>query len=83
MQRTRAASIPHQRRAAKLLTHDEARRIAANIAKLPGVIASVDRRSREYLIDREVERLIEAAKQNRSGHRNAKNASHASKRRLI
>jgi type 1 fimbriae regulatory protein FimB/type 1 fimbriae regulatory protein FimE len=27
--------------------------------------------SREYLTDREVERLIEAAKQNRSGHRDA------------
>ena len=26
---------------------------------------------REYLTDREVERLIEAAKQNRSGHRDA------------
>ena len=33
MQRTRATSIPHQRRAAKLLTHDGARRIAANIAR--------------------------------------------------
>ena len=28
-------------------------------------------RSREYLTDREVERLIEVAKQNRSGHRDA------------
>jgi hypothetical protein len=28
-------------------------------------------RSREYLTEREVERLIEAAKQNRSGHRDA------------
>ena len=32
---------------------------------------TVDRRSREYLTEREVERLIEAAKQNRSGHRDA------------
>jgi type 1 fimbriae regulatory protein FimB/type 1 fimbriae regulatory protein FimE len=29
------------------------------------------RRSREYLTEREVERLVEAAKQNRSGHRDA------------
>ena len=29
------------------------------------------KRSREYLTDREVERLIEAAKHNRSGHRDA------------
>jgi hypothetical protein len=35
------------------------------------VNVTVDRRSREYLTDREVERLIEAAKQNRSGHRGA------------
>jgi integrase len=35
------------------------------------VNVTVDRRSREYLTDREVERLIEAAKQNRSGHRDA------------
>ena len=28
-------------------------------------------RSRKYLTEREVERLIEAAKQNRSGHRDA------------
>jgi hypothetical protein len=33
--------------------------------------ATVGRRSREYLTEREVERLIEAAKQNRSGHRDA------------
>jgi site-specific recombinase XerD len=32
---------------------------------------TVGKRSREYLTDREVERLIEAAKQNRSGHRDA------------
>jgi hypothetical protein len=31
------------------------------------VNVTVGKRSREYLIDREVERLIEAAKQNRSG----------------
>ena len=31
------------------------------------VNVTVDQRSREYLTDREVERLIEAAKQNRSG----------------
>ncbi|MFZ2076201.1 MAG: tyrosine-type recombinase/integrase, partial [Xanthobacteraceae bacterium] len=35
------------------------------------VNVTVGKRSREYLTDREVERLIEAAKQNRSGHRNA------------
>jgi hypothetical protein len=35
------------------------------------VNVTVGRRSREYLTEREVERLIEAAKQNRSGHRNA------------
>jgi integrase len=35
------------------------------------VNVTVDQRSREYLTDREVERLIEAAKQNRSGHRDA------------
>ena len=33
------------------------------------VNVTVGRRSREYLTEREVERLIEAAKQNRSGHR--------------
>ena len=33
------------------------------------VNVTVGRRSREYLTDREVERLIEAAKENRSGHR--------------
>jgi integrase len=32
------------------------------------VNVTVPRRSREYLTEREVERLIEAAKQNRSGH---------------
>jgi integrase len=35
------------------------------------VNVTVGKRSREYLADREVERLIEAAKQNRSGHRDA------------
>jgi hypothetical protein len=35
------------------------------------VNVTVGRRSREYLTDREVERLIEAAKHNRSGHRDA------------
>src|SRR6476660_3119416 len=35
------------------------------------VNVTVGRRSREYLTDREVERLIEATKQNRSGHRDA------------
>jgi integrase len=35
------------------------------------VNVTVARRSREYLTDREVERLIEAAKRNRSGHRDA------------
>jgi len=33
------------------------------------VNVTVGQRSREYLTDREVERLIEAAKENRSGHR--------------
>jgi integrase len=35
------------------------------------VNVTVGKRSREYLTDREVERLIEAGKQNRSGHRDA------------
>jgi len=35
------------------------------------VNVTVGQRSREYLTDREVERLIEAAKQNRSEHRDA------------
>ena len=35
------------------------------------VNVTVGKRDREYLTDREVERLIEAAKQNRSGHRDA------------
>jgi hypothetical protein len=35
------------------------------------VNVTVGRRSREYLTEREIERLIEAAKQNRSGHRDA------------
>jgi integrase len=35
------------------------------------VNVTVGRRSGEYLTEREVERLIEAAKQNRSGHRDA------------
>ena len=36
------------------------------------VNVTVGRRRREYLTDREVERLVEAAKQNRSGHRDEK-----------
>jgi hypothetical protein len=36
------------------------------------VNVTVGKRSREYLTDREVERLIEAAKQNRSGHRSSR-----------
>jgi type 1 fimbriae regulatory protein FimB/type 1 fimbriae regulatory protein FimE len=35
------------------------------------VNVTVGRRSREYLTEREVEWLVEAAKQNRSGHRDA------------
>jgi site-specific recombinase XerD len=35
------------------------------------VNVTVRKRSRECLTEREVERLIEAAKQNRSGHRDA------------
>jgi len=35
------------------------------------VNVTVSRRSRESLTEQEVERLIEAAKQNRSGHRDA------------
>ena len=35
------------------------------------VNVTVGRRSREYLTEREVERLIEATKQNRCGHRDA------------
>jgi integrase len=35
------------------------------------VNVTVGRRGREYLTEREVERLIEAAKQNRCGHRDA------------
>src|SRR5262249_55156641 len=35
------------------------------------VNVTVGKRSREYLTDREVERLIEVGKQNRSGHRDA------------
>ena len=35
------------------------------------VNVTVGQRGRDYLTDREAERLIEAAKQNRSGHRDA------------
>jgi type 1 fimbriae regulatory protein FimB/type 1 fimbriae regulatory protein FimE len=38
---------------------------------LISVNVTVGKRGREYLTEREVERLIEAAKQNRSGHRDA------------
>ena len=41
------------------------------LAASRSVNVTVGRRSREYLTEREVERLIEAAKQNRSGHRDA------------
>ena len=41
------------------------------VAAPTSVNVTVGRRSREYLTEREVERLIEAAKQNRSGHRDA------------
>jgi integrase len=37
----------------------------------PPVNVTVGRRSREYLTEREVERLIEAARQSRCGHRDA------------
>jgi integrase len=40
-------------------------------AAATAVNVTVGQRSRDYLTDREVERLIEAAKQNRSGHRDA------------
>jgi branched-chain amino acid transport system substrate-binding protein len=40
-------------------------------AKIGVLYQNDDRRSREYLTEREVERLIEAAKQNRCGHRDA------------
>ena len=40
-------------------------------AALTSVNVTVGKRGREYLTDREVQRLIEAAKQNRSGHRDA------------
>jgi hypothetical protein len=39
------------------------------VAAPTSVNVIVGRRSREYLTEREVERLIEAAKQNRSGQR--------------
>src|SRR6516162_7387436 len=41
------------------------------LAAPTSVNVTVGKRSREYLTDREVERLIEAAKQNRSGHRDS------------
>ena len=41
------------------------------VAAPTSVNVTVGRRSREYLTEREVERLIEAAKQNRCGHRDA------------
>ena len=45
----------------------------ARLRKPPptSVNVTVGKRSREYLTEREVERLIEAAKQNRAGHRDA------------
>ena len=46
-------------------------KLAASQAAPTSVNVTVGRRSREYLTEREVERLIEAAKQNRSGHRDA------------
>jgi integrase len=41
------------------------------VAAPTSVNVTVGRRTREYLTEREGERLIEAAKQNRSGHRDA------------
>jgi integrase len=46
-------------------------KLAASRSGSTAVNVTVGKRSREYLTDREVERLIEAAKQNRSGHRDA------------
>jgi site-specific recombinase XerC len=46
-------------------------KLAASRTGSTSVNVTVGKRSREYLIDREVERLIEAAKQNRSRHRDA------------
>src|SRR6516225_2019962 len=46
-------------------------KLAASRSGSTSVNVTVGQRSREYLTDREVERLIEAAKQNRSGHRDA------------
>ena len=43
------------------------------------VNVTVGKRGREYLTEREVERLVEAAKQNRSGHRDAINRHCASR----
>jgi type 1 fimbriae regulatory protein FimB/type 1 fimbriae regulatory protein FimE len=45
--------------------------VREGLAAPTSVNVTVGKRSREYLTDREVERLIEAAKQNRSGHRDA------------
>jgi integrase len=47
------------------------RAIPIHKAASTSVNVTVGRGSREYLTEREVERLIEAAKQNRSGHRDA------------
>src|SRR6516162_5482779 len=46
-------------------------KLAASRSGFNRINVTVGQRSREYLTDREVERLIEAAKQNRSGHRDA------------
>jgi integrase len=46
-------------------------KFATSQAGLTSVNVTVGKRGREYLTEREVERLIEAAKQNRSGHRGA------------